>query len=499
MKKYLSIFIVITLIPLLFLLLVNNNDKNNNPEITKKNFPYLKNNSFYINDSAFYPIAINCVITMQANQTDVWASSYEGYTPNGKHRFLSKDSSLMELKSEMALIKKMGFNTIRIVRIGEINIENEQTKNISFGVKVRNEKDSTIMLWNEENYTKYFNALSELFSIADSAGLKMIFLTRMLVDVQTTEEHLKKLVTKFKNEKSILAYDFFNEPLYFDLEERDKEYVHQTVKRWNKIVKDIAPYQLTTIGLAGIREIFEWDPNVLDVDFISLHPYEYEPEQVRNEFYWYGKYIKKPWIVGETAISADNDSISYESQKQFAIKTINQAYNCGAAGYSWWQYKDVDWKLFHANFMGVLNWNGETSVGEKMIPVKGSIKPVAEVFQSFNSSKKKEECICFDNYYNYSNGDKCRIIGKLIDEKGNPIEGGLVLAWNEWWSSSYHTISKQDGSFELLGTFPFYHWMASATYKSRVRGELKPDTAKTNTHKIPTMNIGNINLNKLKF
>jgi hypothetical protein len=495
MKKYLLIFLLLISVAMAYLTFYSKNENISTPLV--KGFPSIKNGKLNINDKPFYPVTINYILTLQADKDKFWITPFGGYYPENKHRFVTKDSCLMELEAEFNLIKQMGFNSIRIVRVGEVGVEDKSTGRLSIGARINNEKDTTLILWNDKNYDVYFDALEDLFQLANKTGLKIIYLVRLSADAPGTEVCLEKLTQRFKNEKAILAYDFFNEPLYFDTVERDKEDVYFLVKRWNKIVKKNAPNQLTTIGLAGIREVFEWDPNILDVDFISLHPYEYEPDQVRNELYWYGKYIKKPWLIGETAISADNDSVSYMDQLAFAEKTIKQTYNCGSIGYSWWQFKDVDWKLFHANFMGVINWTGETVVPGSKLTVKGTVKPVVQAFQKFNPNLPKEECLCASNYYNYSNGKECRLKGKLIDENGNPIEGGLVLAWNEWWSSSYHTVSKKDGTFELLGTFPFYHWMASATEYSRIRGELKPDTAKITFDTIPTMNIGNVGLNKL--
>jgi len=295
-----------------------------------------------------------------------------------------------------------------------------------------------------------------------------------------------------------MAWDLFNEPLYFDSLERSKKDVYFITKDWQELADRYAPDHLTTIGLTGIREVFEWDPNLVQVDFLSMHPYEYEPDQVRNEMYWYQKFIDKPWIIGETSVPADNDSVPYGDQTLFARKTLEQAYNCGAVGYSWWQYKDVEWGDFHADFMGVMSRSGET-LNSKGIAVTGTPKPVLSVFKEFSASSSVKPCLCPDNYYNYSKGDVYRIAGFLKDEKGQPIEGGVVLGWNENWSSSYHTVSKSDGSFELLGTFPFYHWMASASRYDRVRGDIDPTNGKPGSGNIPTYDLGTLNLKKLKL
>lgn len=498
MKKYILLFLLFSISATLYLLITSDQGVS---IVTsdKSKFVTLQNNKFVMNGQAFYPLTINYIAGMQADKDSLWPCSFIAYNPDSKFQFITRDSSLMQLKAEMDLIKEMGFNSVRIVGIGEESIDDPLIDRLTVVAKIGNIKDTIIELWNEENYKKYFGAITLLLDVVGKAGLKAVFLVRMSADVKGTEHNLKKLVHHFRNDTTIMAYDLFNEPLYFDAPERDKKEVYKTMKRWASIVRKNAPNHLVTIGLTGIREVFEWDPAILDVDFISIHPYEYEPEQVRNEMYWYANYIKKPWIIGETAIAADNDSISYDSQAEFAYKTLKQACNCGAIGYSWWQYKDVEWNSYHANFMGVVNWTGETKTKKENIPVKGTVKPLAEVFKKFDPNASKDSCLFLPNYYNYSQHKECRIIGVLSDEDDKPIQGGVILAWNEYWSHSYHTVTKEDGSFELLGDFPFYHWMASACSYSRVRADVLPDTAKKYIDGIPTMNIGKLQVKKLSF
>jgi len=466
---------------------------------TPKGFVSIKNGSFSLNEAPFYPVVLNYIVRLQANENEIWPCAASEYSKEKGLLYTTQDSSLMELEADMQLIKQMGFNTVRIVGIGEVRIDENNGGALSYWVSYGNEKDSSFTLTNNNvNYDNYFNAMEEMLSIIDKVGLKVILLTRLSADFKTTENHLMRLAKRFKNNNTIMAFDVFNEPLYFDPIERPKKDAYQFAKNWASLINRFAPCHLSTIGLEGIREVFEWDPNILNVDFISYHPYEYEPEQVRNEIYWYGKYTKKPWIIGETAIPSNNDSITYEEQRLFAKKTIEQAYNCGAIGYSWWQYKDVDWQKYHASFMGVLNWDGKTSIKDGPISTQGTVKPVAQSFKEFDPSIKKGECLCLDNYYNYSQSNVFRLTGKLVDENNNPIEGGVILAWNEWWTHSYHTITKADGSFELLGSYPFYHWMASATEYSMVRGDINPDTAKVITD-MPEISLGKLQVNPLDF
>jgi hypothetical protein len=490
MKKYLLVFILFSVAAILYLSF---------PINSKQHFISVKDNKFRLNGKDFYPVALNYLVSLHAGGKELWAAPSTSYDVDSLHELLNKDSCIKGLRADLHLIKQMGFNTVRIVGIGEEGADDSKRRSeIALWAHCGKNRDTSIVLSNKEMYNKYFDALTGLFKEVNDAGLKIIFLVRMRPGVETTHDHVRKIVTHFKNDTSIMAYDLYNEPLYFDHEARKKPEVDSIVKSWHKMLKMYAPNQMFTIGLEGIREVFEWDPNILDVDFISLHPYEFEPGQVMNELYWYGKYIKKPWMIGETAIPANNDSVTYEEQKIFAQKTLKQANDCGASGYSWWQYKDVDWHTYRANYMGVVTRTGETKITKENLKIKGTVKPVAEAFQKFIPFEKKDSCICLPNYYNYSEGKASRIIGRLIDEVTNqPIKGGVALGWDKDWVHSYHTITKDDGSFELLGAHAFYHWIATATNYSVVRDDFSPDTVKAGKDNIPTLNIGTLKIKKL--
>ena len=469
----------------------------NGCKIEKKSFNNLtfisiNQNGFYLNDSLFFPLTLNYIVDLQYGGGNLWASPANGYDSVKGHYYTSKDSCLMQLKKDMELIKKMGFNSVRIVRVGEVNI-NPKNGELSVIANFKNKRDTTIVLSNSfwlrknDSYNNYFTAIEEMLGIIDSAGLKVVFLTRMSIEFNSTETFLKNLVSYFKKSSTIMAYDFFNEPLYFDRKDRLKITVYSKVNHWQKIITTRAPNHLSTIGLEGVREVFEWDPNILNVDFISYHPYEHEPEQVRNELYWYGKYTNKPWIVGETGwyTSKKNERDSLKTQKSFAIKTLEQSYNCGAKGYSWWQFKDVAWNDLknHSDLMGLVSKNGNT-------------KKAIRVFQDFDPTKKKGDCLCLDNYYNYSESTSFLLRGKLVDGENFPIEGGIILGWSKQWTDSYHTITKKDGTFELKGSFPFYHWMASSIKHEMIRGDIIADTITSNP---PIFDLRILTVNQLDF
>ena len=86
--------------------------------------------------------------------------------------------------------------------------------------------------------------------------------------------------------------------------------------------------------------------------------------------------------------------------------------------------------------------------------------------------------------------------GKLVDGESFPIEGGVILGWNKQWTDSYHTITKKDGTFELKGSFPFYHWMASSIKHEMIRGDIIADTITSNP---PIFDLRILTVNQLDF
>jgi Cellulase (glycosyl hydrolase family 5) len=446
---------------------------------------------------AYFPKIINFPVTLRQKDSVLWPSVYIGYMPGNRFTHENPELSHKELKAYLELIAELGFNALRIVGIGEAEVADRVTGRVHFRVSRGEDHNAKLYLRTEQDRKRYFDAVRELIRMVESAGLHAILTTRNFHEAPETETHLARLCTALKNERSILAFDFFNEPLYFDsLARESKKEVFYITKRWHEIVKRNAPHHLTTIGLACQREVFEWDPNLMNVDFISFHPYEYEPDQVRNELYWYKHFVDKPWIIGETGIPSNNDSIPYQDQVLFARKTLQRNIDCGGMGYSWWQFKDVDWGGYHQNYLGVYNGKGYTLTlsGDT---VAGTPKPVTREIAAFNPFGDTQPCNCLDNYYNFGSHKAFRLSGRLLDEDGNPLNGGGALAWDDWWVNHHFTTTKPDGYFELYSEYPFYHWMVSASRYEMIRKDCKPDTAHRGADGIPTIRLGEIRLRKL--
>lgn len=461
-------------------------------------FVGMENGRFEVDGKPFFPLVINYMTDLQWAGDSCWAASALDYQSDRRYRSGTRSGARLQLSGEFQLMRQMGFNAVRFGLAPDLVITPESGR-VMLHSRHGMGRD-TLLAFEGPWEARYLNALEDLIDLAEEEGLKVILLVRMRPDDLVFEQHVARIMDHLKDHTGILAYDLFNEPLYFDKpHHRPKKDVHRTVKRWRSLAREHAPHHLITIGLTGIRETHAWDPNILDVDFISFHPYEYEPDQVLNEIRWYGTHVRTPWMIGETSLPADGDSVSYAEQTLFAERTLQQVRAYGGIGYSWWQFKDVRWGRFHSDYMGVVSQEGETSVPGHPIAVTGTVKPVAQVFQGFDASVGPGAPEVLPNYFNYSQHRMTRLTGRLVDERGRSVEGGVVLAWNENYSHSYHTSTRADGSFELLGDMYFYHWIASANGHAMVRGDCSPGSFRRGSDGIPALFMGDLVVKRLRF
>lgn len=461
-------------------------------------FVKLESGHFMDHGKPFFPVAVNYIMHLQFNDSSCWAAPFRSYERTDRFRYDRKDSTHQLLKAELELIRDLGFNTVRITNLASDMELHGDSLYPWLPAQYGRGQDSLYALTGEQA-ERYFDAVEELVILAEETGLKLIILVKLFPGEPVYLQQALKLADRLRDRPGVLAYDLFNEPLYFDIHDRPKREVHELVGHWQKLFKSHAPHQLTTIGLVGVLEVFAWDPNVLAVDFISFHPYEYEPNQVQSELFWYSERVDKPWIIGETSLPADNDSVPYAEQLEFARKTLAQTVACGGAGYSWWQFKDVKWGRFHSDYMGVLSQEVTEVIAHGLPTVDGAVKPVAEAFREFDPNASTGPCEKPGTYYNFSSHHDAKLTGKLLDQDRRPIDGGVILGWNEGWTRSYYTKSKADGSFELFGDFRFHHWMASATRYSMVRGDCAPNAFLTGTDSVPAYYLGELVLERVPY
>jgi hypothetical protein len=259
----------------------------------------------------------------------------------------------------------------------------------------------------------------------------------------------------------IFAYDVFNEPCYHDKlwPPRSKGDACEIVESWYNALKSPDPNRLITLGSCGIKET-SYDMSALKLDFISYHTYpEFGPsaiesisnpnDQLRvrkrliNELKLLDRICPTPWIIGETGFSAYNlNTITPDvqgllsDQYQFAEEIMNNTFNCGGSGFSWWHFQDG----FYQNssndvgrYYGLLYWNAPLSaLGEK---------PAVNFFRTYQPNQSNCEddytpifdhtTIYYDTYQasSYNSTFTNSISGIITNQFNEPIPDCNILGW----------------------------------------------------------------------
>ncbi|MFU8843583.1 MAG: hypothetical protein ACNA7V_07230 [Bacteroidales bacterium] len=257
---------------------------------------------------------------------------------------------------------------------------------------------------------------------------------------------LSYISERFQEEPIVFSYDLYNEPGYFCHNlTKDKYLRANTVCTWYHTVKQKAPSHYVTIGHVP-PDIFEWDPMILNQDYVSYHVYPkllaLDNYNASNGFKRYKAYVKsfgetisKPWIIGETGLSAvdsiNDPSIntwmypiisSEKEQAWFADSSIFYTNWYGSKGYSWWKYKDVKWykdSVIKANqhFYGLV----------RRFSDEQNHKPAGDVISNFDLSVPCSFCSDPSNMLDPNGYNNLKIFGKIKDENGLFIKNAMVF------------------------------------------------------------------------
>jgi len=179
--------------------------------------------------------------------------------------------------------------------------------------------------------------------------------------------------------------------------------------------------------------------------------------------------VGKPWMIGETALPADNDSISYNDQVSFMQEIYQYVVDCGGAGFGWWEFQEAPFGNFEAQFTGLLNHKGTTTTQDGQYTIIGTVKPAAHLLKELINYQlqEKERPI---NYFNMLGYNNYMIKGKIVNNKTKkPIEGAVIRGWNKYWNVGVNTYTDENGNITLYSNDEMVHFSISAPRMERLR------------------------------
>lgn len=431
-------------------------------ESENRDFVELEENGFVYQEEPFFPLMINYILEMRQLNGKYYLVPLKEYDTAGVFESNTPEELIAECRGQLQIMKDMGFNSLRVCM--------DRVKTGRKGFYYPTDSAGTIKpLYLAESTEKILNAFEFYVEIAAEMDMQIMWLLKPPIDSDELWEFTEDLLHRFSDNPTIFAYDFFNEPLYFDIQRKaDKESVIELVDSWRDLMESEAPNQLFTLGLSEPIEVFRWDPSLLDVDFISFHTYH--PTRVMSEIYWYSKYGEKPWMVGETGLQADGDSISYQDQALFNQAIYDQVRNCGGLGLGFWEFQEVTYSNFEGNHTGLISRDGTTTSSDGSYTMKGTIKPAGSNIKLLEKRREPGSCVQPVNYYNMLGYSNFLLKGKLKNaETEEPVEGALIRGWNIYWNIGMNTYSDEKGEFTLYTNDYPVHLEISAPGMNRLK------------------------------
>ena len=296
----------------------------------------VKNKEFYVRNLPFIPKGVNYY-----PQKTPWSFFWTQYNSS-------------TIKTDFALIHRLGFNTIRIF----INFNDFNKGNVP---------------------PERLQQLGNLLNLAQSNDLKVIVTLfdyvgdYHLINLTSTDRQLETLLTTFKKHKAILAWDLKNEP-DLDFKHHDPEDVKDWLK-WNlRQAKIYDPNHLITVGWA-----YPENAHLLSesLDFISFHSYK-SPQELANGIDVLTSKVKnKPLVLEEFGLStyqglwapvgsSENDQADYFTK----VKAIlTQKGNIPSVVWTLYDFTEVP-----ENVVGKMPWNRNPQKNFGLITKQGKVK-----------------------------------------------------------------------------------------------------------------------------
>ncbi|UXP32099.1 cellulase family glycosylhydrolase [Reichenbachiella agarivorans] len=280
--------------------------------------------------------------------------------------WLNYDS--IDFDSDFALIKDLGFNTLRIfIPFGEFNDPSAHQLHMDH---LQNLMDKI--------HDHELKAIVTLFDF---------FLGYDVVDWTLSDRHAEQIVTLLKDHPALLAWDLKNEP---DLDFDSKE--EQVVLDWlffiNRRIKSYDPHALTTIGWSQPEHASHL---ANELDFISFHYYR-DPTSFAGEVEALQQHldVKKPLFLGETGMHSFSAfwypwSNSQEDQATYYADILLATEKLDLHWAMWTMY---DFVSVPANVAGRWPWQKSPQKAYGFIDTDGNNKKIYNLIQNHLNKTK---------------------------------------------------------------------------------------------------------------
>ncbi|MFO0745458.1 MAG: cellulase family glycosylhydrolase [Myxococcota bacterium] len=415
-------------------------------------FIYMKDRQFMLGDEPYVPVSVNYIFDIRHDTDDhYYIAPHSAFctTPAG----CCKDapSCLAAAREQLAQVKALGFNSLRIVGLAVIpedgNLVLDCAHQWADWLDYCPKSAHLVMSPADE---RGFALIADALALVKEAGLHAIFLAgHHDVDADGIRDeyatYLTALAARFVDDPTIFAYDLTNEPVYeFAHKDIDKVDANAIGRAWYDAVRAGSPRAMVTMGLAEMGTVRHWDPGALPLDFTSFHVYasgkwnDADRDYLSMFLAWAGR-EPYPNMVGETGLSVEDGAPTEADQAAFAQHALTTAWDCGAMGLQWWLYRDVHWGPPGEHF-GLVRWDG-------------TARPAADAFGNFAATFPRPTCVAPD-YTGSAPDGPFVATGRLVRENGTPVANGYVTGHRCAAGGWDWTISKADGTFELRSSYP---------------------------------------------
>jgi len=536
MRKILNFSVILVL-----LLIYTKSLKAQNP-------PYvdLTGKQFYNSDGdPFFPMVMNYTVDLVHNGVTLsdplianeikFVRSHDYGTEKWDFENYSWTDCQNSVEHDFVKIKEMGFNSIRLIldlrkNEGVVGFHASIADFTNFHYSTSTFLDAGTQ-YTDQNSDVIFQKIADIIDLAADNELYVILLCSdppedpfatdrgsSLAEATDYGIYLNALAIQLESKTHLLAYDIYNEP-NFQIWDRnvvqDKSAICQFVDIWCDEIRSADTIHLITIGGTDAGDVHFWDESIMKIDFLSMHfyPYlkeweNYDPEpaikRVLNQIYWCTHALQRPWIIGETGFlaseftcfSAPTIDGTLQNQKEYVEQVLVALRDCGASGFSWWEFMDERgycWDtsdpcasannppcwicgLFEDGykseynrgaFYGLLNYvdsdptNSLASTGHYVN--SNADKPAIDAVRLFDASNIN---LCnlptstneYYNPYNHPNHPNAQIGLVIDDETGESIENAFVMGFTIVGKKSngqpinyqHYTYSDANGDFTLI-------------------------------------------------